>query len=472
MSVERKWRSKRNANVLLALSQIALDVIMNSLAFVLAYHARLLTEHVNIAPLSAYNGMLAIQLLVMLVVFSFFRLYRRPRARSRLDEIYSVFGAVLVGILITVALTSLIYKEELNYPRLMVLYDWLFAFILISIGRLLHGRLERALRARGVGVDRVLIVGTTEVGRMIHQKIAHSPGLGYRVAGYISEKENGPATVLGAPVLGKIEDIPAVIERESVDEVIIALPEAPRSDILEIISLCEQGRGTSIKVFPDVFQIMASEVSIGALDGLPLLTLRDPAMRGWKLAVKRAMDIVISAAGLIFLSPLMMLTALLIKLDSPGPVFYFQERMGLDAKPFPMIKFRSMRQDAESNGPGWTTANDPRRTRLGAIIRRLSIDEFPQLINVLLGDMSLVGPRPERPMYVEQFRRSIPRYMDRHREKAGITGWAQVNGLRGDTSIAERTKYDLWYIENWSLLLDIKILIRTIFKIFSDRQAY
>jgi lipopolysaccharide/colanic/teichoic acid biosynthesis glycosyltransferase len=162
----------------------------------------------------------------------------------------------------------------------------------------------------------------------------------------------------------------------------------------------------------------------------------------------------------------------LIKLDSPGSVFYVQERMGLDARPFMMLKFRSMRDDAEAGGPGWTRPDDPRRTRIGALLRRLNVDEFPQMINVLLGDMSLVGPRPERPVYVEQFKRTIPRYMERHKEKAGLTGWAQVNGLRGDTSIAERTKYDLWYIENWSFLLDVKILIRTFFRFFNDHNAY
>lgn len=217
---------------------------------------------------------------------------------------------------------------------------------------------------------------------------------------------------------------------------------------------------------------MASEVTIGDLGGLPLLTMRDVALRGWRLAVKRAIDVALSSGVLVLLSPLMLLTALLIKLDSKGPVFFVQERTGLDGSPFPMLKFRSMRLDAEAQGPGWTTEDDPRRTRLGAVIRKLSLDELPQFINVLLGDMSLVGPRPEQPAYVEQFRRSIPRYMDRHREKAGLTGWAQVNGLRGDTSIAERTKYDLWYIENWSLGLDVKILIRTAFQGLTSRSAY
>src|SRR5690606_31474325 len=241
------------------------------------------------------------------------------------------------------------------------------------------------------------------------------------------------------PRLGGLADIPWVIERYNIDEVIIGLPESSHQELVGIISLCEREK-VGIRVFPDVFQIMASEVGIGDLGGLPLLTIRDVALQGWKLTLKRGLDIVLSAIALVLLSPFLLLTALLVKLDSPGPVFYIQERMGLDAVPFKMIKFRSMRTDAESEGPGWTTPNDPRRTKLGSLMRRFNIDELPQFVNVLVGDMSLVGPRPERPVYVEQFRQSIPRYMDRHREKAGLTGWAQVNGLRGDTSIIERTK--------------------------------
>jgi exopolysaccharide biosynthesis polyprenyl glycosylphosphotransferase len=202
------------------------------------------------------------------------------------------------------------------------------------------------------------------------------------------------------------------------------------------------------------------------------LSVRDVRQRGWRLTVKRLMDVTVSAIGLVIVSPFIFAAAILIKLESPGPAFYVQERMGLDAKPFMMLKLRSMRQDAEVDGPGWTTPNDPRRTRLGKLIRKTNLDELPQLINILVGDMSLVGPRPERPVYVDQFRRTIPRYMERHKEKAGLTGWAQVNGLRGDTSISDRTKYDLWYIENWSLLLDIKILIRTGLRMFTDKNAY
>jgi len=342
--------------------------------------------------------------------------------------------------------------------------------VTVSLGRVIHSRIQRSLQRRNVGSERVLIVGTGEVGRMILQKVQHTPNLGYTVIGFV-DSNSGAEKVMGLPVLGAIEDMPRIIEDHEIGEVIIGLPEATHEELVGIISQAEREK-VSIRVFPDVFQIMASEVTISDLGGLPLLTIRDVALRGWKLTLKRGVDIALSSTFLLFASPIMMLTAIAIKLDSPGPVFFVQERMGLDAKPFKMLKFRSMRQDAEAQGPGWTTKNDPRRTRIGSLIRKTSIDELPQFINVLMGDMSLVGPRPEQPAYVEQFRQSIPRYMDRHREKAGITGWAQINGLRGDTSIAERTKYDLWYIENWSLWLDFKIMLRTAFRMLLDRAAY
>jgi len=470
-------RSKAQTQVAFVIALAISDMAMAALAFFLAYWLRRWLpwpeQAQGVGPFFDYLGIVLAHVGSVVAVFLVSRLYRLTRMGSRIDEFYSIFRASTVGTLVGVAFSSLLFKNSpvgLDYSRGMILYGWALTIIFITVGRVVQGQLRNRLRRAGWGCDRVLIVGTGDVGQMILQKIQSNPALGYQVIGMVTT-DGASDEPLGAPLLGNAGDLAPLIDEYQVDEVIIALPEATHQEILMLISECERGKAL-IKVYPDVFQIMASQVSIGDLGGLPLLTVRDVALRGWRRVAKRALDIVVSAIGLVIVSPFMMFMAVLIKLDSPGPVFYAQERMGLDARSFKMLKFRSMRQDAETGGPGWTVEDDPRVTRLGRIIRRINIDELPQLINVLLGEMSLVGPRPERPVYVNQFRRSIPRYMDRHWEKAGMTGWAQVNGLRGDTSIAERTKYDLWYIENWSLLLDIKILLRTAFNIFRTPNAY
>jgi Undecaprenyl-phosphate glucose phosphotransferase len=461
---------KKRAPIIFAVSLVLTDIIMMALAFYVGYLLRLQSDYENIEPFSAYLGMMVIHIVCNLIVFFFYRLYHRQRSLSSIDQFYSIFAAASIGSIISIAIISFAFKNQLDYPRLMMVYIWLLTILFTSMGRFIQSRFQHSLQAHGWSEERVLIAGAGEVGRMILQKIRESPQLGYLVVGFVDDDTQIKA-VQNTPVLGNIDDIPQLIEAEKVNEVIVAMPEATHHEILRIVNKCDRAK-TSVKVFPDVFQIMASEVSIGDLGGLPLLTVRDTALRGWKLTLKRVIDVMGSIVALIIFSPIMMLISMLIKLDSEGPVFFTQERMGLDGKRFMMLKFRSMRADAESNGPAWTTANDSRRTRLGTIIRRLSIDELPQFINVLLGDMSLVGPRPEQPKYVEQFKQSIPRYMERHREKAGITGWAQINGLRGDTSIIERTKYDLWYIENWSVALDIRIMARTALNLFFDRNAY
>jgi exopolysaccharide biosynthesis polyprenyl glycosylphosphotransferase len=469
-------RLKHHAGPLLTAMLIVADMVWMAMAFYLAYYMRQAipwpTVPERIGPFRDYAGMLLIQILSVMSVLVFYGLYREQRARSWVDEAAAIAGAVSIGTLLAVAFTSFVFKNtllDLDYSRGMVIYAWLLTILLISMAHLAHRRVTAFLRDRGWAEMRVIVVGSGDVGQMILQKLLHSPGMGYRVVGVVNGDARAP--LHGVPVLGTIDQLPELIAAHGIDEVIIGEPEATHQDLLRMIALCERGHA-DVKIFPDVFQILASEMSIGDLNGLPLLNVRDVALRGWRLGLKRAMDLVGATLGLIVISPFLILMAVIIKLDSPGPVFYAQERMGLDARPFWCLKFRSMCQDAEQEGPGWTVKDDPRCTRLGAFLRRTNLDELPQLINVLLGEMSLVGPRPERPVYVEQFRRSIPRYMDRHREKAGITGWAQVNNLRGDTSIAERTKYDLWYIENWSLMLDIKILLRTILHFGSQRNAY
>ena len=470
-------KSKTQTHIIFVLTLALTDAAMASLAFFLAYWMRrfipLPDQAQNIGGFLDYASIVLAHVASTLVVFAFSRLYRLTRMPSRVDEFYSIFASTTVGTLMGVAVSSLIFKNsplELDYSRGMIFYGWGLTITLITLGRLAHAQIRARLRRLGWGRDRVLIVGTGDVGRMIFHKIQSNPGLGYQVVGFITINGQGEVP-LGASIIGHAGDLGPIINEHYIDEVIIALPEATHQEILMLISECERGK-VMIKVFPDVFQHMAGQVSIDDLGGLPLLTVRDIALRGWKLTAKRLVDVAGTVCGLVLISPLMMLMAILIKLDSRGPVFYAQERMGLDARPFKMLKFRSMRQDAEDHGPGWTVDGDTRVTRMGRFIRHINVDELPQLVNVLIGEMSLVGPRPERPVYVNQFRRSIPRYMDRHWEKAGMTGWAQVNGLRGDTSISERTKYDLWYIENWSLLLDLKILIRTLFNLLKSPNAY
>jgi exopolysaccharide biosynthesis polyprenyl glycosylphosphotransferase len=450
------------------------DLFMATMAFYLAYRLRMLIPFpvpLDLGPFSNYALQLGVHLVSLLVTFAFYRLYYLCHGRSRIDLLYSVLAAVSIASVLATASSFLTFHtQRSDIARGMIVYAWALSALLITLGRLFTEWLQRLMRRRHP--DPLLLVGTGDVARMILQKTVQSPRLGYRVVGFVNGEDNGQE-IAGVPLLGPQRELGRIVREHGVREVVIALPEASHDELLDLISACESERAI-VRIFPDLFHIVASELTISDLDGLPLLTVRDVALRGWKLTVKRAMDLLFSGVGLVLLSPFLMFMALLIRLESKGPIFYTQVRVGLDGKPFHMIKFRSMRVDAEENtGPVWATENDPRKTKLGTLLRKTSIDELPQLINVLLGDMSIVGPRPERPVFVEQFRNVVPRYMDRHHEKSGITGWAQVNGLRGDTSIIERTKYDLYYIENWSLLFDIKIIVRTVINaIRGDRNAY
>ena len=459
---------KRQYETLVTVSLLVLDAFMITVAFLLGYYLRSAIPIPDLSdgltPLTSYARFIAVQVGAILLVFYLNRLYHVVRMSSRVDLFYRIFSGVSIGALLAIAVSTMLFQNtdlEVEFSRAIQIYAWVLAIALVTFGRWLHQRVRIYWQARGVGLARLLIVGTGDVARVVVQKINWSPYLGYELVGLV-DGEGGPQQILGVPVLGGTDALQQTIDEYEVDEVILALPEAPHEELLEIIARCQRGR-VSIKVFPDVFEIMAGEVSVDDLGGLPLLTVRDVALRGWRLSLKRAMDVVVAALALIVLSPIMMLVAFLVKMESAGEVFFVQERVGLDGSPFKLIKFRSMRADAEQIST-WTVKDDPRRTRLGRFIRRFYIDELPQFINVLIGDMSLVGPRPEQPEFVEQFSGRIPRYMERHREKAGVTGWAQVNGLHGDTSIEERTKYDLWYIEHWSLWMDVKILVRTLFQ--------
>lgn len=401
-------------------------------------------------------------------------LYTLRRGASRIDEAYKVFTAISLSTVLTLVMNTML--PNMGYDTLptttpFLVTGWMTAIISTVALRLLHRTLVFRLRERGIDTRRALIVGTDEPGQSVWRTIRRSPELGYRVQGFLSNLHPIGTLVEGLPVLGRTTQVDRVIRATRADEVLITVAQGGQQDLLDIVVLAEN-EAVSVKVYPDTFQLITNnEVSIGDLSGLPLVSVRNAALENpLNRAFKRGLDIFVSSGVLVVTSPLLLLIALLIKLDSPGPVFFFQERVGMDNKPFDMIKFRTMRTDAETNGPGWTTPNDPRVTALGGMLRRYSLDELPQFINVLIGEMSVVGPRPEQPAWVERFSQEIPRYLRRHKEKAGITGWAQINGLRGDTSIQERTRYDLYYIENWSLLFDIKIIVRTTFNILTGKQ--
>lgn len=452
---------------------LVLDIGMLTLAFALGHKARQVLPFFRIPdrvpPLVDYVPTIIMHITTILLMMYISRLYHPRRTFSRIDMMRQVAAAITMGTVLVFGLQDLIFRDspyEVDYPRSLFFYVWLFSVVMVFAARELHRITLGWMRRRGIARDNLLIVGTERIARELIETFRNQPELGYNIVGVVGKDWRSKKQVSGVPFIGLYNDLPEIIDNYQIEQVIIAVSDARRNEIADLVTLCQRGR-VDIKVYPDLFSYIAGDMNVDEFGGKPLLTVRDIALRGWKLSVKRGLDLFGSTSGLVLLSPFMLLTALLIRLESPGSAFYTQVRMGLDGRPFPMIKFRSMRTDAEVSGPGWTTQNDPRVTRIGKFMRKTNWDEIPQLINVLLGHMSLVGPRPERPVYVYQFREQIPRYMERHREKAGMTGWAQVNGLRGDTSITERTTYDLWYVENWSLWLDIKIIIRTVWQTVS-----
>jgi exopolysaccharide biosynthesis polyprenyl glycosylphosphotransferase len=461
-----KMRRSQRLQTLLNVMLIVLDLVMLVMAFALGYTMREYLPFFGEAGFINFQQYIPTLLLhvltIMLILYSA-RMYHLPRVSSRFDQIRSIVGVVTLGAFLTSGLQEFIFRNsafDVHYPRSLLFYVWFFSVALVMLGREVQRFAVVQVRRRRWARDNLLVVGTGEVAQYIVMKIKHSPELGYNLIGVINGQQPHESH-LPVPIVGHYEQLPDLIDNYQVAQVIIALPDAKRSELVELVSLCQRGR-VDIKVYPDIFAHMAGDLTVDDIGGTPLITVRDIALRGWKLSQKRALDVFGALGGLVFLSPLMLLTALIIYLQDRGPVFFTQERIGRDGQPFPMIKFRSMRVDAEAAGPGWTTEGDPRVTPIGRFMRRTSWDEIPQLINVLLGHMSLVGPRPEREVWVNEFRKQIPRYMERHREMVGMTGWAQVHGLRGDTSIAQRTTYDLWYVENWSLWLDIKIIFRTV----------
>ncbi|MBK7863989.1 MAG: undecaprenyl-phosphate glucose phosphotransferase [Archangiaceae bacterium] len=447
------------------------DLAMLSLAFGAAYWTRFHTglPHESIPPLNDTLTSLAMVLVVFPVTFRQSNLYTTNRARSHISEVFEIFKAVLFATLLLVAVR---YFTSERYSRMTIAIFMVYAFVGVSAVRLAFRAAFNALRRRGFNLKTILVVGAGELGARVIETIDQHRELGFTVSGVLTRRPEKVGTrVSGARVVGLISQVDEVLDASPIDQVIIALPIDDQPLLKPLMERLAQ-RTVDVKVVPDLYQYRTLRSGLEEFGGLPIISLQGAPLHGWNVILKRAFDFVVALAALLLTAPVMLLVAALVKLTSRGPALFAQERMGIDGRTFKMLKFRTMHVDAEEEGAQMASPDDPRRTWAGAFLRRTSLDELPQFFNVLVGEMSLVGPRPERPVFIEEFKKQIPRYHLRHLVKSGITGWAQVNGLRGQTSMAKRIEYDLYYIENWSLLLDLKIVLRTALGGFLSKNAY
>ena len=412
----------------------------------------------------------ALAALIWPLTFRAIGLYRPQRQRTPLDEMFSVFKASLMAGLLLVALTY--FVGEQRFSRGMLGMFTTLAFLGVSLERVFFKELLQELRRRGYNLRFIVVLGAGRLARQVLEQVDLHKELGLHPVGCLSVTRKRVGTsVAGTEVIGTLRDLRQVLKDRVVDQVLVALPSRSMHHLSRVMDVCADTT-VDVKLVPDVYQYATLFGGLEEFGGLPIVNLQSTGVLGINAVVKRSFDLIFSALLLLLLGPVLAVLALLVKATSPGPVLYRQERVGLDGKPFRMIKFRTMRDGAEQAGPQFAEKGDQRTTLLGALLRRASLDELPQLWNVFQGDMSLVGPRPERPVFIDQFRRRIPRYQLRHMVKAGMTGWAQIHGLRGNTSIQKRVEYDLYYIEHWSLLLDLRILARTVAFGFLSRNAY
>ena len=441
---------------------------MINLAFLFSYWLRF---HTGIIPapygrpgIEDYIRPLPIITVLIIFIIRSFNLYATRRRLAIIDEFFIIVKAMTAGLFVLMAATF-IYRE-FTYSRMMLFTCWINLIVFIFLARFAINRIRFFIRSINKDFSKLLVIGTGPTAGRLISHIANDPHWNYKVIGAVSVKEEASKPAIkDVPVLGSLDEIEAVLQKTDAEEVILTVPSLERSKITSIIFECEK-RMINFHLVADILGMITSQVDMENVDGIPLMGLKEsPLALYYNRFMKRIIDIVGSLAGIVMCLPVFITIAIAIKLSSRGPVFYLQKRIGEDKKRFAIIKFRTMIDKAEKQtGAVWAVKNDPRRTKIGAFLRRHNLDELPQLFNVLTGQMSLVGPRPERPKFVGKFKEDIPRYMARHRIKSGITGWAQANGLRGDTSIEERTKYDLYYIENWSFMLDIKILLMSVFQ--------
>ena len=455
---------------------LIMDILIVIISYAMAWflHFQVFNDFgpdMGILPAEYYMRALIVIVPAYILLYYYCNVYKPQRTSGYGLEIYSIFCANTIGL---VAFVALLYIIKLNdYSRKMFFIFYVLNIGLTSLSRLIVRKTLRTLRAKGRNLKHILLAGYSRAGEEYINRILGNPEWGYVVCGILDDFVPAGTLYRGVKVLGRIDNLHEILPENELDEIAITLSLKDYDRLEEIVSICEKF-GVHTKFIPDYNSMIPSKPYTEDLMGLPVINIRYvPLSNTLNSMAKRLVDIAGSLVGIVITSPIMLIAAIAIKISSPGPVIFKQERVGLHSKSFYMYKFRSMEQQKPSEEQkAWTVKNDPRVTGIGRILRKTSIDELPQLFNILRGDMSLVGPRPERPHFVEKFKEEIPRYMVKHQVRPGLTGWAQVNGYRGDTSIRRRIEYDLYYIENWSMLFDIKIIFLTFFTGFINKNAY
>ena len=453
---------------------VIIDALITAASFVLAYYIKfyILNDGPGIGVLPVQDYYMLLPFIVPGYMFLYYRcsVYSPKRTVRRRHEIYSILQANTIGLAALIIILYMIIRE-INFSRSVMAIFYVLNVFLTSVFRIIMRKALRSIRKKGYNLKHILLVGYSRAAEEYIDRILSNPQWGYVVCGILDEHIPGGTTYKGVKVLGTLGNLEYILPENKLDEIAITLSLKDYDYLEGVVDICEKS-GVHTKFIPDYSSLIPSRPYTEDLMGLPVINIRYvPLTNTGNMVIKRAMDIVGSIFGIIITSPIMLISAILVKLSSPGPVIFKQERVGLHNKPFYMYKFRSMRVNDKQN-TGWSTNSDPRKIKFGSFIRKFSIDELPQFFNVLMGDMSLVGPRPELPYFVNQFKESVPLYMVKHQVRPGITGWAQVNGYRGDTSIIKRIEHDLYYIENWTLGLDFKIMFLTVFKGFINKNAY
>ena len=454
---------------------VVIDILVILFSLVLAYYVRFKTT--LFGPLGGslpFMHYLIFTVLCIiptyLLLYYFFGLYKPFRNKSSIfSGAEDIIKSDVMAFIILVAILFVINQPD--FSRIMLLLLSLFGMVFTIIERALVVLVLRFMRVNNHNLKHMLIIGDNDLALTFAHKIKSKTYLGYNIAGFLGRKEHLGKTFEGTKFIGTFEDLPDVLKTHKFDRVVIAIHLKYYYHLNEIVDACEE-EGIKAEIIPDYYKYLPAKPSVDMLDDMPIINIRyvplDDAFNKFKKIVE---DYFVAIVAIIITSPIMLLTAIAIKLESPGPIIFKQERIGYGGKPFMMYKFRSMKvQDEDEEKSQWTTEDDPRKTRVGTFIRKMSIDELPQFFNVLKREMSVVGPRPERPYFVEQFKKEIPKYMVKHQVRPGLTGLAQVNGYRGNTSIEKRIEYDIRYVENWSLVLDIQIMFKTVFR--RDHNAY